>query len=210
MPRNKHPEQTRERIIAAAAELFVENGYEQTSIQDILDTTGLSKGGLYHHFKSKEQILEAVMERRIQYVGKRFHELICDTPGENAKEKLKKILAQLAADSKIHTLDQALASQIDPHFVVNGIQTCIRQDAPIIAELIKEGNRDGSLQTEQPDLCADVFLMLLNYWANPVLFHRNREETDIRLRYLQSMMSQLGLDLIDDSLIAHLINAYVQ
>ena len=208
MARNKHPEQTLEKIIVTAARLFVEKGYEQTSVQDILDATGLSKGGLYHHFKSKEQILNAVMQRRIQYVNKRFQELIRDTPGKNAKEKLKKILGQLAADAETHALDQALASQLDPHFVVNGIQTCVQQDAPIVAGLIREGNDDGSLHVQQPELCAEVFLMLLNYWANPVLFHRNSEETEIRLRYLQLVMIQLGL--IDDSLIADLIQAYVQ
>ncbi|WP_302950838.1 TetR/AcrR family transcriptional regulator [Holdemania filiformis] len=210
MARNKHPEQTFEKIVVTAARLFVEKGYEQTSVQDILDATGLSKGGLYHHFKSKEQILDAVMQRRIQYVNKRFQELIRNTPGKNAKEKLKKILGQLAADAETHALDQALASQLDPHFVVNGIQTCVGQDAPIVAGLIREGNRDGSLHVQQPELCAEVFLMLLNYWANPVLFHRNSEETEIRLRYLQSVMIQLGLDLIDDSLITDLIQAYVQ
>ena len=107
MARNKHPEQTFEKIVVTAARLFVEKGYEQTSVQDILDATGLSKGGLYHHFKSKEQILDAVMQRRIQYVNKRFQELIRNTPGKNAKEKLKKILGQLAADAETHALDQA-------------------------------------------------------------------------------------------------------
>ena len=108
MARNKHPEQTLEKIVVTAARLFVEKGYEQTSVQDILDATGLSKGGLYHHFKSKEQILDAVMQRRIQYVNKRFQELIRNTPDKNAKEKLKKILGQLAADAETHALDQAL------------------------------------------------------------------------------------------------------
>ena len=74
MARNKHPEQTLEKIVETAAQLFVEKGYEQTSIQDILDVSGLSKGGLYHHFKSKEQIFGAVMEKRILYVNNLFHE----------------------------------------------------------------------------------------------------------------------------------------
>ena len=65
MARNKHPEQTLEKIIVTAARLFVEKGYEQTSVQDILDATGLSKGGLYHHFKSKEQILDPVREQAV-------------------------------------------------------------------------------------------------------------------------------------------------
>lgn len=72
MGRNKYPEQTVEKIIITAARLFSEKGYEQTSIQDILDALKLSKGGLYHHFKSKEEILEAVIQKRAQYVFDSF------------------------------------------------------------------------------------------------------------------------------------------
>ena len=47
MGRNRHPEQTLEKIVDVSAELFAKKGYEQTSIQDILDATGLSKGRLF-------------------------------------------------------------------------------------------------------------------------------------------------------------------
>ena len=64
MARNKHPEQTRNFILETAFRLFIEKGYERTSIQDIIDQLGgLSKGAIYHHFKSKEDILTAVCER---------------------------------------------------------------------------------------------------------------------------------------------------
>ena len=44
MPRNKYPEQTVEKILDAAAALFAEKGYQSTTLQDIIDATGLSKG----------------------------------------------------------------------------------------------------------------------------------------------------------------------
>ncbi len=56
MPRNKYPEQTVEKILSAAERLFAQKGYAKTTLQDIIDTTGLSKGAVYHHFKSKEEI----------------------------------------------------------------------------------------------------------------------------------------------------------
>ena len=55
MPRNKYPEQTVEKILDAAAALFAEKGYQSTTLQDIIDATGLSKGAVYHHFRSKEE-----------------------------------------------------------------------------------------------------------------------------------------------------------
>jgi TetR/AcrR family transcriptional regulator, cholesterol catabolism regulator len=48
---------TRTRILEEAAKLFTEKGYETTSVQDIAQATGLSKAALYHHFRSKEEVL---------------------------------------------------------------------------------------------------------------------------------------------------------
>lgn len=150
----------------------------------------------------------AVIQKRAQYVFDRFHELIRNMQAENAKEKLKKILLQLADDSETHMLDKVLSSQIDPYFVVGSLQASMQQDAPILRELIEEGIRDGSLQTTQPALCSEVFLFLLNYWANPALFGRSCSETKERLNYLQFVMRQLGLDILDDNIIAIIVEAY--
>ena len=58
MAHDMHSGDTERRILDSARRLFAEKGYEKTSIQDILNDLGLSKGGLYHHFKSKEAILD--------------------------------------------------------------------------------------------------------------------------------------------------------
>ena len=67
MARNKYPEITVERILDAAQRLFLEKGYENTTIQDIVDELdGLTKGAVYHHFKSKEEIMDAVGDRMFE------------------------------------------------------------------------------------------------------------------------------------------------
>ena len=50
MARNKYPEETVKLILDAATHLFVEKGYDATSLQDIINETKLSKGAIYHHF----------------------------------------------------------------------------------------------------------------------------------------------------------------
>ena len=63
MARNAHPEVTRQRILDAARTLFARQGYERTSIQDIINELGdLSKGAIYHHFPSKAASLYALTE----------------------------------------------------------------------------------------------------------------------------------------------------
>lgn len=56
---------TRERIVYEADRLFYERGYEHTSFADIADAVGISRGNFYYHFKSKDEILDAVIEKRM-------------------------------------------------------------------------------------------------------------------------------------------------
>jgi AcrR family transcriptional regulator len=52
---------TRERLLAAARRLFGERGYEATSIESVLDASGVARGALYHHFPSKAELFDAVL-----------------------------------------------------------------------------------------------------------------------------------------------------
>lgn len=56
---------TRENILEAADRLFYRHGYDHTSFADIADTVGISRGNFYHHFKTKDEILTAVISRRL-------------------------------------------------------------------------------------------------------------------------------------------------
>lgn len=56
---------TRDRIAAEADRLFYERGYENTSFADIADAVGISRGNFYYHFKSKDEILDAVIDARM-------------------------------------------------------------------------------------------------------------------------------------------------
>ena len=94
MARNKHPEETVNLILDVAFRQFMEKGYEHTSIQDIIDHLGgLSKGAIYHHFKSKEDILVAVTERMTQE-SNRMLARIRDRTGLSGRDKLKMIFKE--------------------------------------------------------------------------------------------------------------------
>ncbi len=209
MARNKYPEQTIEQILNISTALFIENGYEKTTIQDIIDKLKMSKGAIYHHFKSKEEILDAVINRRSNYAREMLAQLVQNTKAENTKEKIKKILYQIATDTEIHSIDIILCSQIkNPQFVVAGLQGTVNDDASVISKLFEEGVLDGSIETDYPTECAEMFMLLLNIWINPVLFHRDLSETEKRLKALQQIMKQLGMDIVSDELINKVISSY--
>lgn len=78
---------TRDQIIETADLLFYQQGFEHTSFADIADAVGISRGNFYYHFKSKDDILEAVIERRLadrQAMLDRW-EIEGDSPAERIK-----------------------------------------------------------------------------------------------------------------------------
>jgi AcrR family transcriptional regulator len=54
--------ETRRHLVSTATDLFATQGYEATSIDNVLDAAGVSRGALYHHFPGKEALFEAVLE----------------------------------------------------------------------------------------------------------------------------------------------------
>jgi AcrR family transcriptional regulator len=90
-----------EEIIAAAAKVFQTKGYHAATVQDIADAVGILKGSLYHHFKSKEDLLYLIVKEPIA----RLYERMTDIAGSDlsAGEKLRRaILAQVEAFDRHH------------------------------------------------------------------------------------------------------------
>src|SRR5690606_10976138 len=74
MSRDMRREQTRERLLAATEALIREKGCAQLTLRDIMEVTGLSKGGIFHHVKSKDELLGRVLEERLEALNRRFSE----------------------------------------------------------------------------------------------------------------------------------------
>ena len=94
MARNKHPEETVAKILDVSMRLFTEQGYEHTTIQDIVDALGMSKGAIYHHFKSKEDILDRINDR--YYENLEWFSDPAKLPGRNGLEKLRHAFRHLS------------------------------------------------------------------------------------------------------------------
>ena len=79
-------EGNRQRIIEAADSLFYRRGYNQTSFQDISDATGIPRGNFYYYFKTKDDILNAVVDTRIAELTVMLNN--CESATDDARERL--------------------------------------------------------------------------------------------------------------------------
>lgn len=92
-------EKNREKIIGAASELFYERGYKQTSFNDVAAAAGIPKGNFYYYFKSKDELLDAVIQVRVEWLRERLKQWEAST--DDPRERLK-FVASLMQDSVEH------------------------------------------------------------------------------------------------------------
>ncbi|MBE5965809.1 MAG: TetR/AcrR family transcriptional regulator [Lachnospiraceae bacterium] len=206
MARNKYPEETVERILDAATELFLEKGYENTTIQDIINRLGdLSKGAIYHHFKSKEDIIIAVINRLYGTVYPVYHE-IKSSKELNGLEKLKKLFLFSVGNTSQEILVQTLPNLLkNPKFLAIQLDKTVNELAPeFIEPIILDGINDGSIQTEYPKELAEVMTMLANIWLNPFIFNCTKEQIYKKCLFFKHLMTKLNVDIFDDELLAKL------
>jgi TetR/AcrR family transcriptional regulator, transcriptional repressor for nem operon len=85
-------ERTRDHILSQSAGLFNRFGYAATSLSDVMDATGLEKGGIYNHFSSKEELMLESFEFAVRTVEERYRSLLEGTNRAGALERLNAIL----------------------------------------------------------------------------------------------------------------------
>ena len=150
MARNKYPEVTVEKILDAAQRLFLEKGYENTTIQDIVgELGGLTKGAVYHHFKSKEEIMDAVNDR--MFFSNNPFEAVQGRDDLSGLEKLRQAVLIHNADEEQGEINrQATALMKNPQMLANMLVANREVLTPYYRKLIDEGIADGSITTRYP------------------------------------------------------------
>ena len=202
MARNKYPEVTVEKILVVAQRLFLEKGYDNTTIQDIVDHLGgLSKGAVYHHFKSKEEIMDAVGDR--MFSANNPFEKVRNRSDLNGLEKLREAIRLNHSDeARTDMTIQSIPLTRNPRLLVEMIESNRRILTPYYQELLEEGNKDGSIHTEYAKEIAELMPLLTSLWLLPSVFPSDKEGMKNKFRFLGDMLEKMGVPLMDDSIYA--------
>ena len=208
MARNKFPEETVKKILEISYKLFYDKGYDETSIQDIIDELGMSKGAIYHHFKSKEDILNKICEEGY-YKSVWNGEALEQIPGNNALEKMRTaMLSELGSNNK-RILDKMSTPLLkNPQIVARQLNVAVTELGPTFEWFIEAGNKDGSMKVNQPREAAQVIAVLINAWLNPSLFKVDREIFIAKLTCLKEVVDNLGIALVNEGFSQVVIGYY--
>lgn len=155
----KEAVERRNEILDAAEELFVTKGYDKTSTNDILARVRIARGTLYYHFKSKEEILNAMIERINESLIAKAKVIASDS-SVPVMDRIVRTIASLNVESdigheiigQVHKPQNALMHQKMLENLVAGL-------VPILVDLAGEGSRQGLFTTKYPEETIEMLVL---------------------------------------------------
>lgn len=148
---------TRQRLLEAAADCFSANGYDATGVAEICERAGVSKGGFYHHFASKQAILLELLERWLAALDARLAEIRDEAPSvPDALQRMVNTLDHIlqSAQGRLPIFFEFMTkAQRDPAVWAATIAPYRRYRA-FLAEMVRQGIAEGSFREVDADAAA--------------------------------------------------------
>lgn len=201
MPRNKYPDETVQKILDVSLKLFTEKGFEETTVLDIVDNLGgLTRGAFYHHFKSKEDVLNAISDKL--FVDNNPFEIVAADASLNGLEKIRKVFYLQLESSEVQKVNtMALPLLQNPRILVEFLESNQKVVSPSIQKLLEEGMEDGSIRRGNSKLLAELLLLLTNVWQVPSLYPCTANEIAEKIQLIKTVLDSLGVPILDDDIV---------
>ncbi|MFJ8526641.1 TetR/AcrR family transcriptional regulator [Bacillus sp. NPDC094106] len=178
----KKAEERRSEILDAADELFGRKGFDGTSTNDILEKVGIARGTLYHHFKSKEDIMDALIERYTVRILGAAKEIAADKSITVNERIIRVVMALNISDGNgkeiiehIHKPQNALMHQKIQKVIINGVPQ-------ILTGIIREGIEQGLFNTPYPYECMEMVVVYTNTVFDGDMVNLTNEELASRIQ----------------------------
>jgi TetR/AcrR family transcriptional regulator, transcriptional repressor for nem operon len=179
----------RNAILAATQRLVFTKGYEQMSVQDVLDDLQISGGAFHHYFDSRGALLGALIER-IQHESAKPLLPIVHDPHLTAIQKLQGFLSaldRLRTQRKQDVFEAARVWYTDGNAIVRQrvAEALVTQRAPLLTEIVRQGIQEGVFTTSFPDQAGELIMVLLQGMGDAharLLFSPAAEERNQRRR----------------------------
>ena len=196
MARNRNPHETRKKILEVSKDLFLKKGFDNTSIQDIINGLGgLTKGVIYHHFESKQEILQSIIKENNQEI------LNYNWRGDTGLEKIQNSLMDAFSNFEQQRLVYSASIKLrSPRLLGEQYLSLFSDFLPEIRERVYEGVKDESIKTEYPEELADLIVLTLNIWIGFQISVYSVEELKRKMKFIKLSFDGLGVHLISDEM----------
>lgn len=191
----KEAEERKNEILDAAERLFGTKGFDSTSTNDILNEIGIARGTLYYHFKSKEEILDAVISRMMNRLIEKAKGIAAEKNVPVLQRLTMMMLSLNVSDGnfgqellkQMHKPQNALMHQKMERRLLSGIN-------PIIAGLIEEGMEQGICQTDYPREAAEMTFLYANTVFDDLMEYDEQEKQKKIAAFIYNLERLLNME----------------
>lgn len=177
-------------IIKTARHLFQTKEYEKTTMQDIMAALDIAKGTIYHYFKSKEELLEAVIEDIVDENIEQMQGVLKEAKG-NALQKMKSLVRAGKVAEENKNLLEYLHKPGNSAMHTRLLGAILLKQAPLYAELIQQGCKEGTFKTESPLECAEFFLSAVQFLTDIGIYPWSQQDLSRRAKSFPQLIEQL-------------------
>ena len=189
----KEAEERKNEILDVAERLFGAKGYDNTSTNDILNEIGIARGTLYYHFKSKEDILNAVIDRMTGQMLAKAKNLV----SQKEIPVLKRLTLMIKALNLNDDYGDVIMEQI--HKPQNALlhqkmqERLLTEINPLITDLIREGMAQGICQTDYPAEVAEMTFLYVNTVFDDLIDHSEEEKQKKMAAFIYNLERLLNM-----------------
>ncbi len=184
----KKPEERRREIVSASRDLFLKQDYENTTMQDIMTQLQIAKGTAYHYFKSKEELLEAVVEDMVAEYIAEVEKALNEQCKGNALDKMRVliVLGRVSPRQKDTMYKLHRPGNMGMH--VRFLAVTLSRLAPLYARVISQGCEEGLFRTEHPLECAEILLAGIQFVTDIGCYPWSQQDLERRARALPALI----------------------
>jgi len=172
----KEPETRKNEIIDAAERLFAAKGYETATVNNILEAVKIAKGTFYYYFKSKEEVLDAIIRRRNDAGMEKANAIALDPNLSPVQKIIAVIMAQKPQNSVEEEFLPVLHEPANAQLHQKVLIDCVICLTPVLTDIVKEGIRQGLFNTAFPKESVEILLTSGLVIFDDAYFHWSREE----------------------------------
>lgn len=159
---SKEAEVRRKEILDAALDLFYTMGYDKTSINDIINKVGVTKGSFYYHFKSKDEILDIIALQQAEEMVAVFRKAAVEND-KNSLEKINRIISDMQqyraeTKEKRFKLFEILDKSENLKLKQKVFENYMRLGKPIVGKIMEQGIKEGTFITDFSDELAEIYI----------------------------------------------------
>lgn len=177
-------------ILNAAEPLFYSKGYYETAISDIAKKMGVAQGTIYYYFKSKEEILEAIINRELTNFIAKAQRMIHSQ--EIPLDKKIQVVIQTLLQSLFHHQEGLTLEYLYNDRTIHFLDKLSRQGdrllAPLLLEIIEEGNREHYYQAAQPQAVVNIILAIMDSLIHAIYQKIPAEILDYQFKMAQKLI----------------------